>query len=630
MRYLSPKLPSLPWPSSSSSSRLLLLRVSHFSSSASSSSSSSNSYFSSRRKEDESRNVKVSVWWDFENCNVPSGINVFRIAPTITAAIRANGMKGPIEITAFGDMLQLSKSKQEALSSTGINLNHIPRGGKNSADRCLLINLMLWVSQNPPPAHLFLISGDKDFATILHRLRMSNYNILLAGPEHTHGVLSSAASIMWYWNDLLRGENLDGKYFNQPPDGPYGSWYGHYKVPLLDPFPDPEQSEESSDSDDKLHPVPRDLLKRIRQILKSHPKGLLMSELRNKLERSGFSLDKEYYGYKKFLPFLAAQEDILKVKQGNHGQFIVYGVYQKVPEAFEGNEGMYSVPDSDNENEDANAPSKLSCDERSLQRSPEKRSISPSSDQNEVDILGKAYQPSPLDGNVTKAVNATEADSSLPPRDEKIVETINPPESDGQFPPGDEKIVEMADAPESDGHPPALVEEDSTSDAGFFRRMWRQWFQSKSGDFDVKSCKDQEKYGTSASGSEKESDTALEKHFTSKDSSAKGTDEDKDSKSPVGFVDLEHSTSHSTSNEPVLDRGTGTSPAFLDRIRNWCQFWKSTSDFDKPSDLSSDKPNVIITDSGKELFSKDSFWNSMKSFVQTPEGSLLVSESKAR
>lgn len=72
--------------------------------------------------------MKVSVWWDFENCNVPSGINVFRVAHSIAAAIRANGMKGPIEITAFGDMLQLSKAKQEALSSTGIILNHIPRG----------------------------------------------------------------------------------------------------------------------------------------------------------------------------------------------------------------------------------------------------------------------------------------------------------------------------------------------------------------------------------------------------------------------------------------------------------------------------------------------------------------------
>lgn len=72
--------------------------------------------------------MKVSVWWDFENCSPPAGVNVFKIAQSITAAIRANGIKGPINITAFGDVLQLSRMNQEALSSTGINLAHIPNG----------------------------------------------------------------------------------------------------------------------------------------------------------------------------------------------------------------------------------------------------------------------------------------------------------------------------------------------------------------------------------------------------------------------------------------------------------------------------------------------------------------------
>ena len=68
------------------------------------------------------------MWWDFENCNVPAGTNVFKVAPAITAAIRANGIKGPVQITAFGDVMQLSRVNQEAFSSTGMNLTHIPRG----------------------------------------------------------------------------------------------------------------------------------------------------------------------------------------------------------------------------------------------------------------------------------------------------------------------------------------------------------------------------------------------------------------------------------------------------------------------------------------------------------------------
>lgn len=91
-------------------------------------------------------------------------------------------------------------------------------GGKNSADRSLLVDLMYWVSRNPPPAHVFLISGDRDFAGILHRLRMNNYNILLASPESAPSVLCSASNIMWQWSSLLKGETLPGKLFNQPPE----------------------------------------------------------------------------------------------------------------------------------------------------------------------------------------------------------------------------------------------------------------------------------------------------------------------------------------------------------------------------------------------------------------------------
>lgn len=81
-----------------------------------------------RRQEEDSRNVRVSVWWDFENCNIPVGVNEFKVTQTITAAIRANGMMGPIQINAFGDVSQLSKSRHKALISTGVLINHVPRG----------------------------------------------------------------------------------------------------------------------------------------------------------------------------------------------------------------------------------------------------------------------------------------------------------------------------------------------------------------------------------------------------------------------------------------------------------------------------------------------------------------------
>ncbi|XP_048616661.1 uncharacterized protein LOC125588839 [Brassica napus] len=275
--------------------------------------------------EEESRGVKVSVWWDFENCHLPSGANVFRVAQSITAAVRINGIKGPITITAFGDVLQLSRTNQEALSATGINLAHVPQGGKNSTDRALITDLMCWVAQNPPPAHLFLISSDRDFSTVLHKLRMSNYNILLAGyEERSLGVLCSAASIMWDWKALVRGNNLTGKCFNQPPDGPYSSWYGHYKTPLLDPFAASTKQQELQESSLDTNHVPEEVVREIGLVLSLYPKGVAITELREQLKKRNVPLGEEFYGYKRFSRFLLSMPEILEVVPKGEGVFLVH------------------------------------------------------------------------------------------------------------------------------------------------------------------------------------------------------------------------------------------------------------------------------------------------------------------
>lgn len=288
------------------------------------------------------------MWWDIENCSVPSGVNVFKITQSITAAVRANGIKGPVQVTAFGDVSCLTRANQEALSSTGVNLVHIPNGGKNSADRSLLVDLMYWVSQNPPPAHIFLISGDRDFAGILHKLRMNNYNILLAGKEgkHTPGVLCSAASIMWPWNELAKGENLSGRHFNQPPDGPFNSWYGHYRGPLEDPYEIPEQqsclasdnmSKAEGSSESTLRPVPMAVLRQLRRIVNAYPKGLNISELQSELKRMKVPIDKDYYGHRKFSRFLLSIPHIVNVVSCPDGQFFLHPVRPRVREPLEGN-----------------------------------------------------------------------------------------------------------------------------------------------------------------------------------------------------------------------------------------------------------------------------------------------------
>ncbi|KAM0939841.1 putative NYN domain, limkain-b1-type, meiosis regulator and mRNA stability factor 1 [Dioscorea sansibarensis] len=355
------------------------------------------SYHSSslrRQHEEESRSVRVTVWWDFENCSIPYGVNVFRVAQRITSALRSNGIKGPVTINAFGDVAQLSRTTQEALTSTGVCLTHVPHSGKNSSDRFFMADLIYWVSQNPPPMHFFLISGDRDFANILHRLRMSNYNILLASSDCASSVLWSSATIIWPWNGLVRGEDVVVKHFNHPPDGFYGSWYGHYKGVLDDPFENMDQTTISQPkefmeqiADTKPRPIPKALVNGIRRILNLYPEGITLSELRAELMRNNLNMDKDFFGYKKFSHLLSSLTNILQFKPhlSGEGQPLVVSARKKLVEPVELT--AKPVMEKTVSNEDKEQASTKSITHSSPADGP---IISPSSTSKETDVATSA------------------------------------------------------------------------------------------------------------------------------------------------------------------------------------------------------------------------------------------------
>lgn len=188
-----------------------------------------------------------------------------------------------------------------------------------------MANLVYWIAQNPPPVHFFLISGDRDFANLLHRLRMSNYNVLLACHSCSNSnVLCSAATVMWPWEALAKGEDFSPKRFNHPPDGLHGSWYGHYKGALDDPFLEneskkpikvPSDSEHCSvPSDTKHGSIPKYVTNAILETLRPYPRGLSLSYLRDLLLQNSIALGTDFYGHKKFSYLLQSMPEVQLVK----------------------------------------------------------------------------------------------------------------------------------------------------------------------------------------------------------------------------------------------------------------------------------------------------------------------------
>ncbi|AED97431.2 putative transcription factor C2H2 family [Arabidopsis thaliana] len=168
--------------------------------------------------------AKTSVWWDIENCEVPKGCDPHGVAQSIRSVLSKSNFCGPLTIYAYGDTNQIPSSVQQALSSTGVSLNHVPAvsngliilyvlddgehltGVKDGSDKKLLVDIMLWAMDNQAPANIMLISGDKDFSYLLHKLGMKRYNILLARPEKASTPLIAAAKTVWLWTSIFNGD----------------------------------------------------------------------------------------------------------------------------------------------------------------------------------------------------------------------------------------------------------------------------------------------------------------------------------------------------------------------------------------------------------------------------------------
>ncbi|KAF9669808.1 hypothetical protein SADUNF_Sadunf13G0002900 [Salix dunnii] len=203
-------------------------------------------------------NVKTSVWWDIENCGVPRGCDPHAIARNISSALARMNYCGPVSISAYGDTNGINSAAQQALSSTGVTLNHVPPAKKDriwvtvlaflgvvlfdfvmglcvkdASDKKILVDMLFWAVDNPAPANYMLISGDRDFSYALHQLGMRRYNILLAQPKTASAPLVAAAKSVWLWTSLLAGGRpLAAGESQQPGSKNFTSSPGRAQIPV--------------------------------------------------------------------------------------------------------------------------------------------------------------------------------------------------------------------------------------------------------------------------------------------------------------------------------------------------------------------------------------------------------------
>ncbi|KAG4930285.1 hypothetical protein AAZX31_17G123700 [Glycine max] len=539
--------------------------------------------------EEKSRDVRVWAWWDFTKCHVPHNFDVLKVAPTIMEAMRANGIRGPLNITAFGDVLLLSRVHQEALAYTGVRFIHVKDGRSSTTD--ILVDLMYWVSQNPPPAHILLISGDRDFAGVLHRLRTSNYNILLATPESAPGVLHSAATIAWHWSSMLKEGNLTGKCFNHPPDGPYGSWYGSYKPDSLEK-PAPVAAQEAADASlpnvevhepSSLGSVPKSVVKQVRRILSLHPKGIDIDVLRAELVKCGERLDKGMFGHKRFSRFLLSLPRV-QLRPGVEGFLAVHLVPSESPEPCESSSVASTMSGAKNKEKGCAATPKVNGEDKSkVKGADEKFSIAPIRERSSDD-KSKPVQPSPSQGRSNEEY--VDGESSSPVLVEKHV--CQPPNKLQKSSVACDKVVDVANAQHSETQLPPKDNKDSETKMDSLKVTCQ-----KSSVEDIVRCEDaghksMEKHTTSENHSAGNDQSMVEDNvianYESGDFEAKNKCEDP---TRMEVDEVVHSPSSSpVDGSPVVQtpgaspKTNNRTPTFFSWIRSWWPFGRSNEKYD--------------------------------------------------
>uniref|UniRef100_A0A665VF58 Meiosis regulator and mRNA stability factor 1 n=1 Tax=Echeneis naucrates TaxID=173247 RepID=A0A665VF58_ECHNA len=130
----------------------------------------------------------VGVFWDIENCSVPSG----RSAAAVVQRIRSRFFQGhrEAEFICVCDISKESKAVIQELNNCQVTVAHINATAKNAADDKLRQSLRRFAETHTAPTTVVLVSSDVNFASELSDLRHRHgFQVILVHGNHTSSAL---------------------------------------------------------------------------------------------------------------------------------------------------------------------------------------------------------------------------------------------------------------------------------------------------------------------------------------------------------------------------------------------------------------------------------------------------------
>ncbi|RDB24304.1 hypothetical protein Hypma_008807 [Hypsizygus marmoreus] len=152
---------------------------------------------------------KVAIFWDYENLLPNTNLTGYEIVENIRSVAHTFGsvilLKAYVEIPLAA--LPRSTSLRSELQASGVSLTDCPHDGrKDVASKMLIVDMIAFAIDNPAPATIVLISGDRDYAYAVSILRLRKYRVVVICPANSHASLMAQASVHVDWNAEVLGQ----------------------------------------------------------------------------------------------------------------------------------------------------------------------------------------------------------------------------------------------------------------------------------------------------------------------------------------------------------------------------------------------------------------------------------------
>lgn len=193
----------------------------------------------------------VSVFWDIENCAVPTNVSAYAIVKKVRDRFYKQLREADFVVAC--DILNMKAKVTEELNNAHVTVIHVSTERKNSADEKLRVRLRRFADQHQlSGSTIVLISGDVDFAAELHEMRYHNLiHVVLVHNDQARKELVDVANESYRYSSFVEDLKPKGSTSGGGPDPAMAACKGSSKkaVPPKEKKPSCNKSTESTPGD---------------------------------------------------------------------------------------------------------------------------------------------------------------------------------------------------------------------------------------------------------------------------------------------------------------------------------------------------------------------------------------------